>query len=75
MKTETFKSIIEYIWGLVTGIGITILFLYLTEPTAEEQRLTFTAYQHCMRNAGELRCHMTPDKLVEYFQIKEELGL
>jgi hypothetical protein len=69
---NTLNNLTFFILGISVGIsGARIWYDYM--PTDEELAIEFTAYRHCLQEAGNMRCHMTPQDFVRYYELKNKL--
>ncbi len=62
-----------YIKGILTGIALTWIYTLLSaapDPGLEEMQRRHDAYRLCMQSAGEMRCQMTPEDFIDYYNLQ-----
>ena len=67
------------IFGLALGVVITAVSFRLApppldlEPECDKLERQFTAYRHCLQDAGRMGCSMTPQDFISYYETKARL--
>ncbi len=63
-----------FVTGFITASILAGLAMVTMFPSnLEKMQMRVDAYNMCMSRSGSLRCHMTPDDFVDYYDLKYKI--
>lgn len=71
---QTLRELLVNLMLFFGGIFLGVLWaLNPLEPSPERAAYEYRAYRHCLQAAGEMRCQMTPQDFVRYYELQRIL--